>query len=60
MPDNTFDMTGEPALADVFADPIIHLVMARDGLDPEDVRRFVKRPNGPLPAPRRGKRAQAA
>lgn len=60
MPYKTFNMAGEPALADVFADPIVRLVMARDGLDPEEVRRFVRRPSGPLPAPRRGKDRQAA
>ncbi|SEH34443.1 hypothetical protein [Magnetospirillum fulvum] len=29
--------SGEPALADVMADPIVHLVMARDGLTAAEV-----------------------
>ena len=57
MSETTFNMAGEPTLADVFADPIIRLVMARDGLDPDDVHRFVKRPCGPLPTPRQDRAA---
>ncbi len=29
--------SGEPALSDVMADPIVALVMRRDGLEPRDV-----------------------
>jgi hypothetical protein len=29
--------SGEPALADLMADPIVHLLMARDGLTAADV-----------------------
>ncbi|CCG41874.1 hypothetical protein [Magnetospirillum molischianum] len=29
--------SGEPALADVLADPIVHLLMRRDGLTADDV-----------------------
>jgi len=32
----------EPRLSDVLADPIVHLVMRRDRLTPEDVRRAVR------------------
>lgn len=32
----------EPALDDILSDPVVHMVMARDGLDPDDVRRFIE------------------
>ena len=30
-------LQGEPSLQEVMSDPIVHLVMRRDGLTPEDV-----------------------
>lgn len=34
---------GEPALRDVLADPLVHLVMARDRLSPDQVRDWLAR-----------------
>lgn len=34
-------MGAEPALDEILADPMVRLVMRRDRLDPDDVRRFM-------------------
>ncbi len=34
-------LSGEPPLGDVLADPIVHAVMARDGISPSELRRLV-------------------
>lgn len=33
-------LKGEPSLEDVLADPIVHRLMARDGVSAEDLRRL--------------------
>lgn len=37
MPRKTDNLASEPTLQEVFDDPIVHLVMRRDGLTPERV-----------------------
>lgn len=37
------DMLGEPAIEDVLADPIVQLVMQRDGVDEGDMRGQIER-----------------
>jgi hypothetical protein len=34
---------GEPDLADVLGDPIVHLVMGRDGVAPEELTALIER-----------------
>lgn len=41
-------IAGEPALHDVFAEPIVHLVMRCDGVSSEDLRRAVLSAQGRL------------
>jgi hypothetical protein len=33
---------GEPSLDDVLADPIVHALMQRDGVDPHDLRALIE------------------
>lgn len=39
---STFAGTAEPPLRQVLADPIVHLVMRRDNLTPDEVRSVVE------------------
>jgi hypothetical protein len=47
----------EPPVDELLEDPIVHLVMARDGLSPEDVRAYIDlarrrlRERRPVPMP---------
>jgi hypothetical protein len=42
----------EPAIGEILADPIVHLVMSRDGLQVYDVRAVITRArNGLYPSP---------
>jgi hypothetical protein len=35
-------LQGEPTLEDLFSDPIVHLLMERDAVDPDDFRMFLE------------------
>jgi hypothetical protein len=39
-------LAGEPPLGDVLSDPIVHAVMARDGVTPSDLRTLLARWQG--------------
>jgi hypothetical protein len=34
-------LQGEPTLEDLLSDPIVHVLMVRDGVDPDDLRMFL-------------------
>lgn len=47
------ELRGEPAIEDVLADPLIRLVMARDGITSESLRQLVQDASRRLRPPER-------
>jgi hypothetical protein len=42
MEDTMCWLSGEPRLRDVLSDPVIHALMERDDVDPDDLRMFLE------------------
>jgi hypothetical protein len=53
-------LAGEPPLGDVLSDPIVHAVMARDGVTPSDLRTLLARWQGRYRTSLRGAPASRA